>query len=323
MPSRNELNARARVVGIDPASYANDSKLEQKILYLEKNATAISGTLATGTLTQSGAATTLDEIEIDGVTYTYVTALSEAKATGIFTVTDVLTEGETVTIEGITYTFRAVPVSPYDIDIGASAAASLDNLKSAINDSGTEGTTYGTGTEAHPLVTATTNSDTAQTVEARVLGVKGNTYLLATTAADGAWGASVMGTVVGAEVAGVDPVPYEVLLTATAATELDNLKQAINAGDTENGLEGEGTNYSTGTRAHPTVTATTNGASTQVVAARDFVYGDTISTTDPVDDGTVLAWGATTLATVAADVNAVAGAGTRDTNAGIAGDRNI
>ncbi|MCB1713166.1 MAG: hypothetical protein KDH96_12040, partial [Candidatus Riesia sp.] len=62
---------------------------------------------------------------------------------------------------------------------------------------------------------------------------------------------------------------------------------------------------STGTRAHPTVTATTNGASTQVVAAREMAVGEDISTTDPIDDGTVLSWGATTLANGVADQNAV------------------
>ncbi len=107
MPSQNELNARARVVGLDPASYANDSKLEQKILYLEKNATAISGTLATGTLTQGGAATAGDQIEIDGVIYEFVTALTEAKATSTFTIDTNATEGSTVTVEGQTYTFTA------------------------------------------------------------------------------------------------------------------------------------------------------------------------------------------------------------------------
>ncbi len=315
MPSRNELNARARVVGLDPASYANDSKLEQKILYLEKNATAISGTLATGTLTQGGAATAGDQIEIDGVIYEFVTALTEAKATSTFTIDTNATEGSTVTVEGQTYTFRAVPVSPYDVDIGSTAAISLDNLKLAIN-AGTNAGEYGVGTVAHPLVTAEANAATTQEVTAINFGTYGNRFLVSTTVAGAAWDAATLE-------GGADPVAYEVVLTGSADTELDALKQAINNGDTEGAGEGEGTAYSTGTRPHPTVTATTNGASTQVVAARDFVYGDTISTTDPVDAGTDLSWGATTLATVAADVNAVAGAGTRDTNAGIAGDKNV
>ena len=43
MPSRAELNLRARVVNLDPTTIPNDSKLEQKVLYLEKTAVA-SGT---------------------------------------------------------------------------------------------------------------------------------------------------------------------------------------------------------------------------------------------------------------------------------------
>lgn len=310
MASRAELELRANAVGLDPSTFANDSKLEQKVLYLEKNVTAVAGTLATGTLTLSGALTADDQVKIGDVTYTFVSALSEAKASAVFTLTDVLTEGETITIEGVTYTMRATPTRPYDVDIGANAAASLDNLKAAINDSGTEGTTYGTGTAAHPHVTATTNTDTEQTVEAKRFGTYANGYITAETCADASWGGNLAG--------GVDPVPHEVLLTGVAATELDNLKQAINAGDTENGLEGEGTNWSTGTRAHPQVTATTNGATTQVVQARDYTVTNAgVATTDPVDDGSVASWGSTTLASGTADQNAT-------TNAyQVSGDKNV
>lgn len=289
---RNELVNWANVMGFDASTIPNDSKLEAHLQYLQNNASTMAGTLATGTLTSTGtAATDGDQVKIGDITYTFVTALSEAKATAVFTLTDVLTEGETITIEGITYTMRATPTAPYDVDIGASAAISLDNLKAAINDSGTEGTTYGTGTEAHPLVTATTNTNTEQTVEAKKFGTYANGYLTSETCADASWGGNLAG--------GVDPVPFEVVLTATAATELDNLKAAINDSGTE------GTTYSTGTYAHPQVTATTNTDTTQVVAARDMAVGEDISTTDPTDDGSVLSWGATTLASGVADQNAV------------------
>lgn len=312
MPSRAELVLRADVLGLDPDTYPNDSKLEQKVLWLEKNASTMAGTLATGTLTQGGAATADDQVEIGGVVYTYVTALTEAKATSTFTVSGNAEEGETVRIDGILYTFRATPVHAYDIDIGGTAAASLDNLKSAINDSGTEGTTYGTGTEAHPTVTAEANADTTQEVTAKNFGAYGNSILVTTTVADGAWDA---GTLEG----GADPVANEIVLTGVAATELDSLKQAINNGDTEGAGEGEGTAYSTGTRPHPTVTATTNGASTQVVQARYMAVGEDISTTDPVDAGTDLAWGATTLASGVADQNAV----DVSAKAAVSGDKNV
>ena len=291
-------------MGFDPTTIPNDSKLEQHVLYLEKNASTMAGTLATGTLTQSGAATTGDQVKIGDVTYTYRTALTGVKATGLIT-SDATApdDGDTVTIEGKTYTFKTTLSSPAqanEVLIGASAAAALDNLKIAINDTGgTEGTEYSVGTTAHSLVTATTNTNTTQLVEARQFGTAANEYSLGETSAHLAWGSAKMGTVVTTEVAGVANVPNEILLTGVAATELDSLKLAINNSATE------GTEYSFGTKAHPQVTATTNGASTQVVEARDMAVGEDISTTDPVDTGTVFSWGATTLASAVADQNAV------------------
>ena len=57
-----------------------------------------------------------------------------------------------------------------EVKIQASAAITLDVLKDAINNTAVtaaEGTGYSAGTKAHPEVTATTNTDTAQTVAAR------------------------------------------------------------------------------------------------------------------------------------------------------------
>lgn len=51
-------------------------------------------------------------------------------------------EGDTVVINGVTFTFNATPSGAGSVDIGANAAASVDNLVAAINDSGTAGTTY-------------------------------------------------------------------------------------------------------------------------------------------------------------------------------------
>ncbi len=53
-------------------------------------------------------------------------------------------------------------------------ATALDNMKLAINGTGTEGTDYSTGTDANADFIATTNTDTAQTLEARVWGTLGN-----------------------------------------------------------------------------------------------------------------------------------------------------
>lgn len=111
------------------------------------------------------------EIPVDGslasdAEGSYYNILASGRATLTSDATNV-TANDTVTIGGITYKFVASPTDPYDVDIGADAATTLDNLKAAINDSGTEGTTYGTGTEQNPYVNATTNTNTTQLLELR------------------------------------------------------------------------------------------------------------------------------------------------------------
>jgi hypothetical protein len=127
MPSRQELNLRAYAMGFDPSTIANDSKLEQKVLWLEKNqtATAITGTAPTTTLTLSGNAVA----------------------------------AETITIGNVTYTFRAAVTNtvPNEIKIGAAATNTLDNIKDAINGTASVavvGTDYSQATKRHPVVTA-------------------------------------------------------------------------------------------------------------------------------------------------------------------------
>lgn len=121
------------------------------------------------------------------------TTSAGVKATGVLTGSDVFTDGETVTIGTVTYTMvDALSGAAYEVLIGASLAASLDNLKSAINASAGAGTTYGTGTVANPHGTATTNTDTAQTFEFATVGTDGNSLATTTTAANAAWGAGTL-----------------------------------------------------------------------------------------------------------------------------------
>lgn len=316
MASRNELVIRGNAVGLTASNYPNDSKFEQKILYLEKNATTFTPTLATQTLTSDATPqSTGDKVLIGDRTYTFKTALTETKATQTLTSDATApSDGDTVTIEGQTYVFRTTLSSPSTINevlIGASAAAALDNIKIAINASGgTAGTEYSIGTVAHPLVTATTNTNTTQVVEAREFGTRANQYLVAETSSHLSWGATTL-------TGGLAPVADEVLLGADAATMLDNLKAAIN-NDT-----GEGTLYSTGTKAHRQVTATTNTNTTQVVQAREGTFTNaSIATTDPTDTGSHMSWGSTTLASgvrgQTAAVTTTTGGGP-----GVSGDKNL
>lgn len=121
------------------------------------------------------------------------TTSAGVKATGVLTASGVFSNGETVTIAERTYTMvTALSGVANEVLIGASAAASLDNLKSAINGTAGEGTTYGTGTQAHAKVTATTNTDTAQTVEYFEVGTAGNSIATTETCTNAAWGASTL-----------------------------------------------------------------------------------------------------------------------------------
>lgn len=134
-----------------------------------------------------------------------------AKAVGTLTSSGTISNNDTVTIDSVVYTFKtALTGAVREVLIGANAAAALDNLKSAINASAGAGTTYGTGTTAHPTVTATTNTDTTQVVEAKVTGTAGNSLATTETGANLAWGASTLAS-------GANPTAGEFTTAFTAA----------------------------------------------------------------------------------------------------------
>lgn len=121
------------------------------------------------------------------------TTSAGVKATQVLTGSGVFTAGETILIGDKTYTMvSALTGVANEVLIGANLAASLDNLKSAINASAGAGTTYGLGTVANPNVTATTNTDTAQTVEAYRVGTYGNSIATTETCANASWGAATL-----------------------------------------------------------------------------------------------------------------------------------
>lgn len=81
-----------------------------------------------------------------------------------------ITDGNTITVGTQTYTFKttlsAGPAVVNEVLIGASASASLDNLKLAINAGSGAGTNYATGTTANTTATATTKTSTTLLLEA-------------------------------------------------------------------------------------------------------------------------------------------------------------
>lgn len=131
----------------------------------------------------------------NGVFVAFSTGADKAPAKAVGTLTSDATnvaDGATVTIGTKVYRFKDTPAQAYDVQIGADAATSLDNLKAAINASGTPGTEYFAGTEAHPDVVATTNTDTTQVVQAKLPGTAGNSIASTETSSHLSWGAATL-----------------------------------------------------------------------------------------------------------------------------------
>jgi hypothetical protein len=253
------------------------------------------GVLASGTLTSSGASAPAD----------YAVGTLTSDATNV-------ADDETVVVgatggTAITYRFKDTPAQAYDVQIGASASASLDNLKATINGTGTAGTEYYAGTLANPDIIAYTKTATTLKVGFRTIGTDGNAYTTTETSGHLSWGAGTLaGGVVTtaatltignrtytatktlAETLGLPSVADQILWVTSEAVFLDNIKSAVN------GSGVRGTDYSTATSPHQQVKATTNAATTQAFVANEIgTSGNSIATTETLDN---YAFGAATLA---------------------------
>lgn len=127
---------------------------------------------------------------------------------------------DTCTIDGVVYTFTtAAPSAAYEVQRGAGAAATMQNLAYAINaDSLGAGTAYGTGTVAHPTVRIVSHSGTTVLIEAWEAGAPGNLIVLAEASTSLTWG-SVLHMVEGTD------TPVEIL----GLTVYDHLDASSNA----------------------------------------------------------------------------------------------
>lgn len=160
--SRPFINLVLAALGVDGSTIQSDSVAEQRMLYLLKNHDTVTGAAGNQTLTSD--------------------------ATNV-------SNNDTVTIGTVVYTFKTTLTgAAYEVKIGADAATSLDNIKIAINNSGgTQGTEYGLGTTAHPLVTATTNTDTTQLIVPRYKAIT-NSIVTTETSSHLSWGAATVTT---------------------------------------------------------------------------------------------------------------------------------
>jgi hypothetical protein len=98
-------------------------------------------------------------------------------------------------------------------------ATFLDNIKKAINLTGTAGTDYSTGTTINIDVIATTNGNTTQVIQSKLNGLVGNAIATTATLTNYAWGATTLASGTGAT---GKVICNTITLPATAAlTEYD------------------------------------------------------------------------------------------------------
>lgn len=236
-------------------------------------------------------------------TFTASANPTNAKATGTFTATGQPSNTQTGTIGTTVYTFVTALTAPavaFEVLIGATASDTLDNWIAAINASAGAGTTYGTGTTAHPSVTAAAGAGDTMDVTAIARGTAGNSIATTDTMSNGSWGAATLagGTLetvtIGTTVYTFKhsdnlTTAYDVTIGANASDTCDNLIAAINAS------AGAGSLYYSAT-AHTQVTAAAGAGDTVVVTTKDGItnaVGTLIATTETCAN---CAWGATTLA---------------------------
>jgi len=164
---------------------------------------AIAGTAGAGTTYGTG---TVAHTTVDASTLTSTTLLLVAKAVGVAGNSYASTETSTHLSFGTATLLGGVDAIVNEVLIGGSAANALTNLKKAINDAGTEGTDYSTGTAAHASVTAGTLTSTTLVVTASTAGTDGNAIATTESSAHLSWGAAtLLGGIASGGVLLIDP----------------------------------------------------------------------------------------------------------------------
>jgi hypothetical protein len=178
-------------------------------------------------------------VRADGLEAAMYSVLALARA---MPASDVLTiatnplDNETVTLGSDTYRFKTAMAAAYDVQIGGSAGASLDNLIAAINGTGTPGTEYYAGTD--PNADATAAKASATTIEAVAIeaGTAGNSLVATDTLTAGGDGWGGGGTLAGGTAMSTFGV---VVTTEHEDAAAWNVTVAVNVGQVEISVTGE------------------------------------------------------------------------------------
>lgn len=149
-----------------------------------------------------------------------------ARAVGTLTLAANPADGETVVVGGQTYTFETGALDAAGkVKVGADAAASLVNLKAAINLEAGAGTLYDSGTVLNPHVRARATTATTLVVESKVPGAIGN--LIATTetlvAGGSQWGAATLASGSGSIATAISEIRARGQLNSDVLQALDTL----------------------------------------------------------------------------------------------------
>lgn len=199
---------------------------------------------------------------------------------------------ETVIIGSTMYTFKTAVAEAYDVKIGANASDTLDNLIAAIMGGAGEGDVYGTGTEAHPDVTAAAGAGDTMVVTAKVAGASGNLIGTFKNSLVAAWGDTALIGGVDRETVTIGTQTYtftnpfvdaanNVAVGADASETLDNLIAAITLGTRQIAATGTLTLGANAANGDNVVLGTTTYtfADPFVDAANNVAVGSTIADT--------------------------------------------
>lgn len=149
------------------------------------------------------------------------------RAAGTLTVTANFANTETVTVGGKVYTFQDTLTDvDGNVKVGASASASLDNLKAAINLESGAGTAYAASMTENLNVRVSSKTATTIVVKARVPGTIGNLIASTETGANASWGGAVLASGTGSVASDLHTFLAAKQLPADVAQEIRDIIDA-------------------------------------------------------------------------------------------------